>query len=602
MFLRIVGSHVHPESIAGGDDHTWRFAVWSLNLVALICLGSALVTPLVTIKTTMIFDNSVSIVGLIDLLWDDGEVVLAAIILAFSVLFPLSKLMAMQTAYAIVGRGCGRSMIPMIERLAKWSMAEVFIVAVIIVVLKSSLIAKASTAMGLYLFMTSFACAALTLWHTRRAALTQTQGSVTTIPNTLHGVRMAKKIPVSPLAPANPPKLEPIAGVRLATAKTGSCYKGRIDFLMSAFEPGTTAAGVFTRSRTASAPVEWSRRSLENGTARVLLVNAGNANAFTGKAGDAATRAVAKAAAGLFNCRQHDLFLASTGVIGEPLDPVPLTGALEDMAAKLSPRGWDRASRAIMTTDTFPKVSKRTAIIDGETVTINGLAKGSGMIAPDLATMLAFAFTDAAIPPDVLQTLLMVATKDTFNAITVDSDTSTSDTVMLFATGRGPQHGAVRRAEDPRLRDFREKLEDLMRDLAHQVVRDGEGATKFVTLRVNGAESATAARRIAMAIANSPLVKTAIAGEDPNWGRIVMAVGKAGEKTDRDRLKITMGGLPVARNGGVDPDFNEPSIAKHMKGQEIDIAVDVGIGRGAGVVWTCDLTHGYIDINADYRS
>jgi glutamate N-acetyltransferase/amino-acid N-acetyltransferase len=406
---------------------------------------------------------------------------------------------------------------------------------------------------------------------------------------------------VSPLAPASFPDLPPLAGVRLGVAAAGVKYKNRTDVLLAELDAGTTVAGTFTRSKTASAPVDWCREHVGGGAARALLVNSGNANAFTGQAGHDAMVRTIEAAADLFPCRPSTVFCASTGVIGEVLNDRAILDALPGLHGALAADNWPAAAKAIMTTDTFPKGATRTADIGGTTVTVNGIAKGSGMIAPDMATMLCFVFTDAAVPAAVLQECLSPAVERTFNSITVDSDTSTSDTVLLFATGAaGNAEPAA--ANDPALADFRAAVEDVLRDLAHQVVRDGEGASKFVTVTVTGAETDAAARRIGLAIANSPLVKTAIAGEDANWGRVVMAVGKAGEKADRDKLAIRMGGVLIAENGGVVSGYDETPVAKHMKGREIDIAVDVGVGEGRAAVWTCDLTHGYISINADYRS
>lgn len=409
---------------------------------------------------------------------------------------------------------------------------------------------------------------------------------------------------ISPLAPKSYPVLPPVGGVLLGTAAAGIKYKGRTDLLVAQMPEGTQVAGVFTTSKTASAPVEWCRGNIaDNGEGRMLVVNSGNSNAFTGKAGVATVKATAAAAAQAGNCRQKDVFIASTGVIGQPMDPEPVVKGIEVALASASADRWDEAARAIMTTDTYRKLATREARIGGRTVTINGIAKGSGMIAPDLATMLVFIVTDAAIPAQVLQTLLLLGTQDSFNAITVDSDTSTSDTVLLFATGK-PRKGEApfTSADDPRLKDFRRKLDELMLDLAHQVVRDGEGASKFIRISVSGAETYHAARSIGMAIANSPLVKTAIAGEDANWGRIVMAVGKSGEAADRDRLAIRMGGIDVAMNGVAVPGYDEAPVARHMKGEDIDIEVDVGVGHASATVWTCDLTYDYIRINADYRS
>lgn len=408
---------------------------------------------------------------------------------------------------------------------------------------------------------------------------------------------------VSPFAPKEP-LLPAIDGVRFAACAAGIRYPGRTDLLLALFDPGTTVAGVLTRSKTSSAPVEWCRARLEHGMARALVVNSGNANAFTGRRGREAVKLTAEAAATAANCLEADIYLASTGVIGEPLDPSKFTGLLAGLAAKADPEGIKQAARAIMTTDTYPKLATRQTQIEGVPVTINGIAKGAGMIAPDMATMLAFLFTDAAIEPAPLRAILVPAADATFNAITIDGDTSTSDTLLLFATGSAASRGAPRigLAHDPRLAGFRAALTEVLLDLAHQVVKDGEGATKFVTVRVIGAETPTAARWIALAIANSPLVKTAIAGEDPNWGRIVMAVGKAGEAADRDKLAIWLGDIQVAKEGEVAPTYREELGAAYMKRPEITITVDVGVGAEAATVWTCDLTADYVAINADYRS
>jgi glutamate N-acetyltransferase / amino-acid N-acetyltransferase len=409
---------------------------------------------------------------------------------------------------------------------------------------------------------------------------------------------------VSPFAPKELPHLPAIDGVRFATCAAGIRYPGRTDLLLALFDPGTAVAGVLTRSKTASAPVEWCRARLEHGMAHALVVNSGNANAFTGRRGREAVNLTAEAAAAAANCLEADIYLASTGVIGEPLDPSKFTGLLAGLAAKADPEGIEQAARAIMTTDTYPKVATRQTEIAGVPVTINGIAKGAGMIAPDMATMLAFLFTDAAIEPAPLREIFGPAADATFNAITIDGDTSTSDTLLLFATGAAAARGAPRigLAHDPRLANFRVALTELLLDLAHQVVKDGEGATKFVMVRVTGAETPAAARRIALAIANSPLVKTAIAGEDPNWGRIVMAVGKAGEAADRDKLAIWLGDIEVAKDGEVASTYREEFGAAYMKRPEITITVDVAVGSAAATVWTCDLTAEYIAINADYRS
>jgi glutamate N-acetyltransferase/amino-acid N-acetyltransferase len=408
-------------------------------------------------------------------------------------------------------------------------------------------------------------------------------------------------LPVSPLAPASTPTLPQIAGVRLTGAAIGLKKKGGRDLMLAVLDPGTTIAGALTRSLCPSAPVEWCRHALKGGAARALVVNSGNANAFTGNAGDRTVKATVDAAAALFDCKPDEVFIASTGVIGQPVPPDHIADALPKLAKALKPTGWSAAAEAIRTTDTFAKMVTRTARIGDITVTINGIAKGSGMIAPDMATMLGFFFTDAAIPADVLQEIVQRAVKRSFNAITVDSDTSTSDTVLFAATGAAG-NAKVHSAKDKHLKGFRAAVESAMIELAQLIVRDGEGASKFITIQVRGAVSNGAARRVGLAIANSPLVKTAIAGEDANWGRIVMAVGKAGEKADRDKLAIAIGGVAITHHGQVVDGYDETPVAAHMKGSEIDIAVDLNIGKGQSTVWTCDLTHGYIDINGSYRS
>jgi glutamate N-acetyltransferase/amino-acid N-acetyltransferase len=406
---------------------------------------------------------------------------------------------------------------------------------------------------------------------------------------------------ISPLAPSSQPHLAPLAGLRLAATASGLRNKGRKDLALFVLDPGTTVAGVFTRSKTAAAPVDWCKTALAGGSARAIVVNSGNANAFNGAGGMAAVRRTASLAGEIVGCAEDEVFIASTGVIGEPLAVEKIEAALAELHRQVSGDAWRPVAEAILTTDTYAKLATAGARIDGVEVRINAIAKGSGMIAPDMATMLAFIFTDAAIEGPALQKLLAAANERSFNAITVDSDTSTSDTALLCATGQAG-NAPVGAAGDRRLAGFKRALDTVMLDLAHQIVRDGEGATKFITVTVGGAASKRAARRIAFAIANSPLVKTAIAGEDANWGRIVMAVGKAGEKAERDRLAITIGGHEVAHKGSRVEDYDEGPIAAHMKGREIDIAVDVGVGRGKARVWTCDLTHGYISINADYRS
>ncbi len=392
------------------------------------------------------------------------------------------------------------------------------------------------------------------------------------------------------------PQLPPLAGVLLGAAAAGIRYKGRTDLVMAAFAPGTTVAGVFTRNRCPGAPVDWCREALTMGHARGLVVNAGNANVFTGEAGRRTVAETADAAAALLDCAPGEVFLASTGVIGEVLPAARITNALPALHATLSDDAWEAAARGIMTTDTFPKAATRTAILGGRVVRVTGIAKGSGMIAPDMATMLAFVFTDAALPGDVLQGLLRAGVNRSFNRTTVDSDTSTSDTVLLFATGAA--------GNDPLAQTgaFAMALDAVLMDLALMVVRDGEGAQKLISIDVAGAVDDASARRVAMSVANSPLVKTAIAGEDANWGRIVMAVGKAGEPAERDRLSVAIGGVWMARDGTVVPGYDEAPVVAHMKGREISITIDLGMGAGSDSVWTCDLTHGYIDINGSYRS
>jgi glutamate N-acetyltransferase/amino-acid N-acetyltransferase len=408
-------------------------------------------------------------------------------------------------------------------------------------------------------------------------------------------------IVVSPLAPANVPDMPPIAGVKLATAAAGIRYADRTDVLLALFEPGTTAAGVFTRSKCPSAPVEWCRAHLKTGKARALVVNSGNANAFTGKYGRDACRFTAQLAARAIGCKPADVFLASTGVIGEPLNAQAFDGVMEGMVANAQANEFLPAAHAIMTTDTFPKVATAEAKIGRAKVTINGIAKGAGMIAPDMATMLSFIFTDAPLPAAALQSLLKDSVTDTFNAVTIDGDTSTSDTLMMFATGKADAP-RVARAADPRLKDFRRALHGVMASLSEQIARDGEGARKLVEIIVEGAASKASARRIAMSIANSPLVKTAIAGEDANWGRVVMAVGKAGEPANRDKLSIWFGGIRVAHKGARDPGYDEASVSAAMKKPEISLKVALGLGKGRDRVLTCDLTKEYVAINGDYRS
>jgi glutamate N-acetyltransferase/amino-acid N-acetyltransferase len=415
---------------------------------------------------------------------------------------------------------------------------------------------------------------------------------------------------ISPLAPTEIPEMPAIAGVKLATAAAGIRYKGRTDVLLAVMDKGTTVAGVFTQSKCPSAPVEWCRAKLprvgssKGGFARALVVNSGNANAFTGKTGRQSTALTASIAAKAVGCSANEVFLASTGVIGEPLDASKFDGVLGTLAEQAVPGEWMSAAKAIMTTDTFPKVATATAKLGKARVTINGMCKGSGMIMPDMATMLAFVFTDAPIAAGALQSLLKSGVEDTFNAVTVDGDTSTSDTLLAFATGAAAANGApkISRASDPRLKAFTRALQAVLADLAEQVARDGEGARKLVEIIVEGAMSKKSARKIAMSVANSPLVKTAIAGEDANWGRVVMAVGKAGEPANRDRLSISFNGVRVARSGARDPSYDEAEVSAAMKNPKIQIKIALGLGKGRDRVLTCDLTKEYIAINGDYRS
>jgi glutamate N-acetyltransferase/amino-acid N-acetyltransferase len=415
---------------------------------------------------------------------------------------------------------------------------------------------------------------------------------------------MADPAPLSPLAPKKYPALPAIEGVRFATVAAGVRYAGRTDVMLALFDSPAQVAGVFTRSKCPSAPVDWCRANLPKRQARALVVNSGNANAFTGAAGASAVAEVAAAAAKATGAAPHEIFMASTGVIGEPLAAGRITQALDKLVAGAKPDALMDAAKAIMTTDTFPKVATARAKIGEVEVTINGIAKGAGMIAPDMATMLSFVFTDAPIAAPALQALLSKSVQRSFNAITVDSDTSTSDTLLLFATGAAAARGApeIADAADPRLAAFRRALDKVLIDLAQQVVCDGEGAHKFIEVRVAGAASRKAAKRIALSIANSPLVKTACAGEDANWGRVVMAVGKAGEKAERDKLDIFFGDIRVAHAGKRDPDYSEADASATMKKRKIVIAVNVGVGTATAKVWTCDLTKEYVAINGDYRS
>ena len=405
---------------------------------------------------------------------------------------------------------------------------------------------------------------------------------------------------LSPLAPDSFPDLPPIAGIKLGTAASGMRYQGRDDLLLISLAPESSVAGVFTQSDTAAAPVDWSRKIAETGTAAAIITNAGNANAFTGSRGDDAVHEMVNHLASHLDCDAGAIMVASTGVIGEPLDAAKLVPYFEALVTQ-SNASWQDAANAILTTDTFAKGAHATCMIDGVSVDICGIAKGSGMIAPNMATMLSYIGTDAAVPADVLAECLRTANDESFNAITVDSDTSTNDSVFLMASGMAGNR-LIADANDPALADFRATLAAVMRNLAIQIVRDGEGATKLVIIDVVGAKTNAIARQIGLAIANSPLVKTAIAGEDANWGRIVMAIGKLGIGIPSDAISIDIGGYAVARDGMRIVDYDETPIAAHMTGQVIDLTVAVGAGNGTARVWTCDLTHGYISINADYRS
>ena len=406
---------------------------------------------------------------------------------------------------------------------------------------------------------------------------------------------------ISPLAPKMTPHLPAIAGVRLATAQAGIRYRDRTDVMLAVFEPQTSVAGVFTRSKCPSAPVEWCRTQIKGGNARALVVNSGNANAFTGKSGRQACALTAKFAAAAVGCNSSEVFLASTGVIGEPLDARAFDRVMTGLVADVRPDGYGDAAKAIMTTDTFPKLATARARLRGTDVTINGFAKGAGMIAPDMATMLAFVFTDAPISAPVLQAVLREGVTDTFNAVTIDGDTSTSDTVLAFATGAAAAP-RISRSSDSRLIPFRQAFAGVLANLAEQIARDGEGARKLVEIIVEGAVSKASARRIALSVANSPLVKTAIAGGDANWGRVVMAVGKAGEPANRDRLSIWFGGIRVAHKGARDQAYDEAAVSAAMKRPEISLKVALGLGTGRDRVLTCDLTKEYVAINGDYRS
>jgi glutamate N-acetyltransferase/amino-acid N-acetyltransferase len=410
-----------------------------------------------------------------------------------------------------------------------------------------------------------------------------------------------KTISKSPLAPKESPSLPPVSGVRLAAGGFGLRYQGRPDVLLALCDEGTVAAGVFSKSTTTAMPVDWCREALKTASPRALLVNAGQANCFVGDAADALITATTDKVAALAGCDARQVLVASTGVIGEPVPQEKLVAAVPELHAQLKADDWEQAAHAICTTDTFPKLATRSASIGGTQVTINGIAKGSGMIAPNMATMLGFVFTDAAIPREALQQLLSDTNAKSFNCITVDGDCSTNDCVLAYATGKAG-NAPIEHVTAPEAHDFRVAFEALMIDLAQQIVRDGEGAQKFITVHVNGAQTEASAHKIAMDIANSPLVKTAIAGEDANWGRVVMAIGKSGEPVDKTAISIAFGEHMIARSGTAIAGYDEAPVAAYMKEQNIDITVEVGAGMGEAKVWTCDLTHGYIDINADYRS
>jgi len=405
----------------------------------------------------------------------------------------------------------------------------------------------------------------------------------------------------SPFAPKKLPQMPEIKGIQLAVTKSGIKYEGRLDLLCAHFSKGTVAAGALTKSKTASGAVEWCRENLKQGDAAALIVNSGNANAFTGAKGEKSVEDIGAYLAKALGCQPTEVYQSSTGVIGEPLPEEKMLQGIDRLKEKLGTASYSEAASAIMTTDTYPKMSTKSCIIDGETITLNGIAKGSGMIAPDMATMLAYLFTDLPIEQKILQKLVSKAIEKTFNCITVDGDTSTSDTVLVFATGKA-NISPITDEKDSRLRAFNRILNKQLKELALAIVKDGEGISKFVTIKVKGAKGKKAAKRIGLSIANSPLVKTAIAGEDPNWGRIIMAVGKSGEAADRDKLNIWIGVHQVTSEGARIEGYDETPLAEYMKGENIYIEVDIGLGRGIAEIWTCDLTHDYISINADYRS
>ena len=413
---------------------------------------------------------------------------------------------------------------------------------------------------------------------------------------------MIKKI--SPLAPKNFPKLPLVKGVSLSTAKSGTKYKGRRDIFTAVFEKGTTVAGAFTQSDIRAEPVEFCKKNIIDGSARVLAVNAGFANAFTGKKGKKINKSISSNIKKIVKCREKDIFICSTGVIGENIPLRPTNKAISQ-SLKISENKWESAAKSIMTTDTFPKAIGRKILIENKEVSIVGIAKGSGMISPNMATMLAFIFTDALIDKTVLQTLLNIELRNSFNAITVDSDTSTNDTVLAFATGKAMEDKNKRiisRTSDPRLIKFREAFSEVMHDLAIQIVKDGEGAKKLIEIKVSGAENTSSAKKIARSIADSPLVKTAIGASDPNWGRIIMAIGKAKEKINPKKISLKIGSNTIIKNGEISRSYSESRTKKYMKGKDIFLDINLGLGNSFFQIWTCDLTEDYIKINADYRS
>ena len=413
---------------------------------------------------------------------------------------------------------------------------------------------------------------------------------------------MNKKI--SPFAPKKFPKLPLVKGITISTAKSETKYKGRKDIFTAVFEKGTTVAGAFTQSDIKAEPVEFCKKNIIDGSARVLAVNAGFANAATGKKGKKINKSISSNIKKIIKCREKDIFICSTGVIGENIPLRPTNKAISQ-SLKISENKWENAAKSIMTTDTFPKAIGRKIIIDNKEVSLVGIAKGSGMISPNMATMLAFIFTDALIDKTVLQTLLNIELRNSFNAITVDGDTSTNDTVLAFATGKAmddKNDRIISRTSDPRLIKFREAFSEIMQDLAIQIVKDGEGAKKLIQIRVSGAENTSSAKKIARSVANSPLVKTAVGASDPNWGRIIMAIGKTKEKVNPKKINLKIGSNIIIKDGEVSRSYSEKRTKKYMKGQDILLDINLGLGNGFSQMWTCDLTEGYIKINADYRS